>query len=353
MPRSHTDSTDKIITTGADFVFDTRKPDTLLAKLESMHHDITPSHFAKPPFTASPLITDTLNGRTRAFIKIQDGCDRYCTYCIVPYVRGPVVSRSLSDIIQDARAHVAQGVQEIVLTGIQVAAYGNITDSGYITLPELIKKLSDIPKRLRLSSIDPWAVDDAFLEAVAESSTLCSHFHLSLQSGCDKTLERMNRRYTTADYASAASKLMTLRQDAALTTDVLVGFPGETDEDFNNCLHFVEKMAFAQIHVFEYSPREGTPAAKMPNQVSSHVKSARGKAMRDMAKSLQQQFLNAQIGKTTQVLFETMRQGHTDNYCIIEVSTEATQDQNLINTIQNVQITAATDNKLIGNLLNR
>jgi len=330
MPRGQADSIEKITKAGADFIFDTRKPEDLLAKLKQ----ILPS---PPQHTAHHMP----NNRTRATIKIQDGCNRYCTYCIVPYVRGPVVSRPLPDILSEAKAHISHGTQEIVITGIQVASYGYDTDSERITLPQLISRLAaQGPKRLRLSSIDPWAINGAFLEAVSTHPTLCSHFHLSLQSGSNKTLAAMNRRYTTADYAAAATSLKALRPNMALTTDIIVGFPGETDEDFAQTLSFAKEMAFAQIHVFEYSPRTGTPAASLPNQVSSQIKSARGKELRNLAQCLQQNFQQKQLGKHLPVLFESetdtgIWQGHTENYIQVKAA-----GKNLSNTIKQVKITA-------------
>jgi len=359
MPRGQADSASKIAASGADFTFDTRKPEVLLAKLEefypgliSRNKDICKTH-------ESPAI----NVRTRAFIKIQDGCNRFCTYCIVPYVRGPVVSRPLADIADEAARHISRGVKEIMITGIQVAAYGYDTDSKSVStageataLPSLIKHISGLsPARLRLSSIDPWAVDDAFLDAIRNSPTLCDHFHLSLQSGNDATLARMNRRYTTADYAVAASKLKNIRPNMALTTDIIVGFPGESDEDFSQSLQFANEIGFARIHVFEYSPRAGTPAAEMPCQVPSHVKTARGKEMRALANSLEQRFLQSQVGKVVPVLFETKThessnpsapeiwQGHTTNYCLVNA-----QGTSLSNTEKYVQITGIKDDGLTG-----
>ena len=351
MPRGQTDSVNKIMAAGADFVFDTRKPDDLLAKLSETFQTANPT---------APSDINYVNERTRAFIKIQDGCDRYCAYCIVPYVRGPVTSRLPGDILAEAEAHTQRGVQEIVLTGIQVAAYGYDTDSGKLTLPGLVKRLvTPELKRLRLSSIDPWAIDDAFLEVVAHSPTLCSHFHLSLQSGSDRTLARMNRRYNTADYSKAAEKLRALRPNMGLTTDIIVGFPGESDSDFAESLRFVEHMGFSRIHVFEYSPRAGTPAADFPDQVPSHVKTARGQEMRALAQDLEQCFLYAQVGTVAPVLFESqvrdlsleanqtseVWQGNTENYCMVRV-----QGAGLANSIKDIRITNATDNGLVGNL---
>ena len=347
MPRGQSSSASKINEAGADFIFDARKPDDLLAKLNEMplvpHAPTQHAGFNTSAATAA---------RTRAFIKIQDGCNRYCSYCIVPYVRGPVVSRPLEEIQDEASTHIKHGAQEIVLTGIQVAAYGYDTGNN-ITLPVLISHLSSTGiKRLRLSSIDPWAVDDAFMAAVGNSPTLCAHFHLSLQSGSNKTLTNMNRRYTTTDYATAANKLRSLKPNMALTTDIIVGFPGETEEDFKESLSFASEMQFSKIHVFEYSPRTGTPAANMPNQVPSHTKSARSEKMRALASSLEQSFLSSQVGKQMPVLFESKSnespdiwQGHTENYCLVKV-----KGTNLANTIKQVKITDTANNSLIGSL---
>jgi len=340
MPRGQADSSIKISEAGADFIFDTRKPEDLLEKLGGLH----PEHTVKHSITAIE--------RTRAFIKIQDGCDRFCSYCIVPYTRGQPASRPQADILAEAETHLKHGTQEIVLTGIQVAAYGYDTDSDEYTLPKLIKHLAALgPKRLRLSSIDPWAITGAFLEAVSDSPALCSHFHLSLQSGSNKTLARMNRRYTTADYMNAANNLKNLRPDMALTTDLIVGFPGESDDDFTQSVRFANDICFSRVHVFEYSKRAGTPAADMPNQIPSHIKSARGEEMRALAKSLEQQFLQSQIGKTIPVLFESNTknantwQGHTSNYCQVKV-----QGTNLANTLKYVQVTGITGNTLTGTI---
>jgi len=229
-------------------------------------------------------------------------------------------------------------------------------------LSALIKKICALSglQRLRLSSIDPWAVNDEFLDVLAECEILCDHFHLSLQSGCDKILTAMNRRYTSADYTKAAEILRKIRPEAALTTDIIVGFPGETDEDFLESLDFVGRIQFARVHVFEYSAREGTPAASFSNQVTPAVKSARGQAMRQLAAEMQQNFLQAQVGKTMPVLFESQKKsstegcyiGHSSNYCPVEVfyANKCTTSPSLINTIQNVLITQATGETLVGQI---
>jgi len=320
---------------GVDFVFDARHPQEFIEYVRNM--------------ITLPLATQTAppqQNRTRAFIKIQDGCDRMCAYCIIPYVRGVPKSRDMNEILTEVKNHVANGTQEVVITGIQVAAYGE--DTKYTRLPMLMKELLNINglSRLRLSSIEPNAVTAEFLEAAASSQVLCDHFHLSLQSGCDATLQRMNRRYTTGEYAEIAARLRDIWPNAAITTDVIVGFPGETDEEFCDTLDFVQRIKFADIHVFEYSKRGGTPAATFPGQVADIVKTERSKKVREIATGLRLDFFRQQVGKIMPVLFESDNKGHTTNYCPVEI--ETTQ-KNLQNRIVDVEICGIKNNTLICN----
>jgi len=331
----------------ADYVFDARKPEDFIAKIAELNR-IKVSSYKHNNTTCN------LQSRTRAFVKIQDGCDRFCAYCIVPYVRGNPKSRYVQDIITEVENLILLGAQEIVLTGIQVASYGEDTKDA--TLSSLINQLSAIRglKRLRLSSIEPCAVNEEFLAVVASSQVLCAHFHLSLQSGSDATLERMNRRYTSAQYANKIDTLRKINPNIALTTDIIVGFPGETDEEFNESLEFVQKIGFSRIHVFEYSMRVGTVAATLPNQVPDKVKSERGLAMRTVAAKLQEDFYMSQIGKIVPVLFETEKNpgqwiGYTSNYCPVEII-EPNNKQNLANTIIEVEIIASTQDGLVGKI---
>jgi threonylcarbamoyladenosine tRNA methylthiotransferase MtaB len=315
-------NTEAIKKAGADIIFDARKPDELIAQV------------TLPPVTeALPL---AYTSRTRAYIKIQDGCDRFCSYCIVPHVRGPLTSRPLIEILDEARELIAQGVKEIVLTGIQAAAYGYDKTKYH----QVIEGVASLPglARLRLGSIEPYAVDADFLNAVSHP-VICPHFHLSLQSGCDATLRCMNRRYTTAEYAALAKKIRECQPGAALTTDIMVGFPGETDDEFEESLRFTEEMQFARMHVFVYSPRKGTPAAEYPGQVTAGVKAARGKRMRDLAKALEHKYLADKIGRSVPVLFEAQNgtgcwEGHTPDYIAVRVR----HDGDLGNAIINVRL---------------
>jgi threonylcarbamoyladenosine tRNA methylthiotransferase MtaB len=326
---------------GVDFVFDARKPDDFFSKI----NELSPGE--------NFFVNNERISRTRAFIKIQDGCDRFCSYCIVPHVRGGLKSRDESEIICAAEKIISLGTLEIVLTGIQVAAYGK--DIIGTSLAALIKKIAALNglARLRLSSIDPWAVDENFLHAVEVSPVLCSHFHLSLQSGCDEILEKMNRRYTTKNYADAAHALKKIRPDAALTTDIIVGFPGESDAHFEKSMAFVREMEFAKIHVFEFSPREGTPAAEFLGQTPHKIKSERGKKMRALADELRQNFLQKQIGKTQNVLIEKKKEnffaGNSENYCAVKIKSET----NITNQIIPVKISACEGEMLHGNPKNR
>jgi threonylcarbamoyladenosine tRNA methylthiotransferase MtaB len=332
---------------GADFAFNSRDVASLLAWLSGS--DGRDAGGASPGFDAAGVGDEPeasagpAAGRVRAYIKIQEGCDRYCAYCIVPYARGRVVSRAFGEVLAVAENLVARGYKEIVLTGIHAASYGK--DSGK-PLPELMAAVAKVNglRRLRLSSIEPCAAEENFLRAVAENPKICGHFHLSLQSGCDATLKRMNRRYTAREYAEAAARLREVRNNAALTTDVIVGFPGEMDADFEESLRFVERVGFARAHVFEYSPRAGTPAAGFENQIPPEVKNERGERMRRLTANLERGFLRQNIGSTAEVLFETNKsgfwEGHTENY--IKVRAEDT-GLNLWNELVTVRLKSADE----------
>ena len=309
-----------------DFVFDARSPDKFLSEIKSKIH--------------SSITENSHTLKTRGFVKISDGCDRFCSYCIVPYVRGGIKSTPIKQIIDTVKTFTDSGVKEIVLTGIQTAAFGKDTGEN---LPKLIRELSEIKdlKRVRFSSIDPWAVDDEFLPAVNDSSNLLDHFHLSLQSGCDKTLHAMNRRYTANMYKKNIDSLRKIRPNASFTTDIIVGFPDETDEDFLQSLDFIKSLGFLNIHVFEYSIRKGTKAAELPNQINSQVKKERSKIVRELSNEMQETFLENQIGKTVNVLFEK-KYGLTETYC--KVMAPGSKQ----NEIQKVMVTSVKDDFLTG-----
>lgn len=253
------------------------------------------------------LKVSRLKDRTRAYIKIQEGCNRYCTYCIIPYARGPVRSRKPEDIIDEVKTLAENGFKEVVLTGIHVASYG--IDLGNITLADIIEKVHCVDgiERIRFSSMEPKAVDDEFVERMARLEKVCEHYHLSLQSGSDNTLKKMNRRYTTQEYEAACKRLRRTFPDVAITTDIIVGFPTETDEDFNESYDFAEKVKLSKIHVFPYSPKTGTPAAKIRPQVSPEVKSERSHKMLELSNRLNREFMSEYINKPMEVLLKDLK----------------------------------------------
>ena len=286
----------------------------LIRQAEAAQATIT--HVAELKDTAfEPLAISQSGLHTRANIKIQEGCNRFCTYCIIPYARGPIRSRPLEDTVQETARLAALGVKEFVLTGIHIASYGLDMPGGpdLITLLEALDQVEGM-ERLRLGSLEPSLLTDEFCARAARLRHLCPHFHLSLQSGCDATLRRMGRRYTAEAFAGYVSRLRTAISSAALTTDIIVGFPGETEEDFRQSMDFVERMAFSRIHVFPYSPREGTPAAAMPNQVAKADKRRRAGEMIALGERLMRQAHEALLGRRELVLLEEAEAGCMAGY---------------------------------------
>jgi len=285
--------------------------------------------------------------RTRAFLKIQDGCENYCSYCVIPYARGKVKSRAEGSALAAARGFAARGYKEIVLTGIHLASYGKdiAQSNGANNAPllNLIYKIHDIGgiRHIRLGSLEPAAADAAFIGALRGLPKVCPHFHLSLQSGCDRTLKRMNRRYTAADYAAAARVIRTFYPDAAVTTDIITGFPGETEQDFLETCRFIREIGLARIHVFPFSPRKGTPAALFPDQVPAGIKRERAARLIAIGAELERAFLLKHDGKRLNVLFEELNdgffEGYTDNYIRVRLP-EGGCGNNIINEI--VEVTA-------------
>ena len=290
----------------------------------------------------------TYTEKTRAVIKVQDGCDRFCSYCIIPYARGRVRSRKIENVITEVKQIVENGIQEVVITGIHIASYGKDfkEDIGLIDLLEELNEIEGL-KRIRLGSIEPKIITEEFVNRLSKLEKICDHFHLSLQSGCDETLKRMNRRYTTAEFEEGTKLLRAKYPNAALTTDVIVGFPGETDEEFNKTYEFLKKIKFYKMHIFKYSQRKGTKAAVMPNQIDGNIKEQRSKKLIELSNENEEWYNKQYIGKTVEVLFEEKDgkyfKGHTTNY--IEVWVEA---DNLENTIKNVEIISSESNRLIG-----
>lgn len=280
---------------------------------------------------------------TRAYIKVQDGCNQFCTYCIIPYARGRVRSRETEDVLEEVKTLAGNGYKEVVLTGIHLSSYG-IDFDGERHLLDLIQAVHGIDgiERIRLGSLEPGIITEEFAKAISELPKMCPHFHLSLQSGCDATLKRMNRRYTSAEYVERCRILRKYFENPALTTDVIVGFPGETEEEFEESRAFVDSIDFYETHIFKYSRREGTKAAVMENQVSEQIKAERSNVLIELGEKKRRAYEESFIGKEVEVLVEedveidgkTVQTGHTKEYMKIALQT----NENLKNCVVKVQI---------------
>ncbi len=263
---------------------------------------------------------------TRAFIKVQDGCNQFCSYCIIPHARGRIRSRKLDDVIREVETLAGNGYREVVLTGIHLSSYGLETgdDFSKSRLPELIRAVAQVPGiwRVRLGSLEPRIITEEFAQALAQSGKLCAHFHLSLQSGCDTVLGRMNRKYTAREYYEKVCILRKYFDHPAVTTDVIVGFPGESDQEFQETCSFVEKTGFYEMHIFKYSRRKGTPAAKMEGQIPEEVKGKRSAELMELGEELSRKYRENYLHKEVEVLFEEEKMingkryqiGHTREY---------------------------------------
>ena len=295
----------------------------------------------------------TYTDKTRAVIKVQDGCDRFCSYCLIPYARGRVRSRKPEHIIEEIKEITKKSIKEVVITGIHIASYGKDFKDEYrlIDLLEEINKIEGI-SRIRLGSIEPTLITHEFVSRLKNLNKICKHFHLSLQSGCDNTLKRMNRKYTTGEFKECVKILRENFEDVILTTDIIVGFPGETDEEFNTTYNFLEKINFYKIHVFKYSPRKGTKAAIMENQVEGNIKEKRSQKLILMSENKQQEINKNYLGRKVEVLFEEVTQGfikgHTQNYIMVKVKNN--NKNNLENKIKLVEIVEASKEELIGKM---
>ena len=266
------------------------------------------------------LTIGDIHGKTRAYLKIQEGCNQYCTYCIIPYARGKIRSRKIDDIKAEVDRLVQNDFKEIVLTGIHVASYGK--DMGDLSLLDVIKSIHDVEglERIRLSSIEPTIMTDQFINDILQFKKVCPHFHLSLQSGCDAILKRMNRKYTTGEYKAIVESIRDRIPEVSITTDIMVGFPGETEDEFEATKEFLKMIQFSQIHVFKYSPRKGTPAADYENQVSSQIKNKRSEELIELSKENMVNYHRKFLNHRKEVLFEIelgskgIYEGLTDNY---------------------------------------
>ena len=315
--------------------------------------------------------TTTYTELNRAVVKVQDGCDRFCSYCIIPYARGKVRSRNPESILREIAQIAQDGIKEVVITGIHLASFGkdfsmedakkyretfgynqnfktfDPTDdlhTGGFRLIELLEQINKVKgiERIRLGSLEPKLITEDFVARLSKLEKICPHFHLSLQSGCDKTLKEMNRRYTTEEFENSANLLRRVYPEVALTTDIIVGFPNETDENFEETYNFLKKIKFYKMHVFKYSPKKGTVAIKMKNQVDGKIKEERSKKLIELSNKNQNEYNESYIGKTVKVLFEEYKngyfKGHTANYIMVNAKGKKEDEENVIDRILNVKI---------------
>ncbi|SDM89702.1 tRNA (N(6)-L-threonylcarbamoyladenosine(37)-C(2))-methylthiotransferase MtaB [Acetanaerobacterium elongatum] len=287
---------------------------------------------------------------TRAFVKIEDGCERYCSYCIIPTARGPVRSKPIEELQTELRELAAQGFKEAVLVGINLSCYGK--DLG-LRLLDAVKAAAAIPgiERIRLGSLEPELLTYEDIKALASLPQFCPQFHLSLQSGCDETLKRMNRHYTAAEYMKIVKMIRSVFKNSAITTDIMVGFPGETDAEFEASLAFFKSVGFAKAHVFAYSPRAGTKAALLNEQVKKSIKEQRSHRMLTAAEQAREQFLWSQTGIIVPVLFETSENGLNSGYTMNYTPVHVACSENLQGTIRQVRLTGAAEDACVGQLV--
>ena len=294
-----------------------------------------------------------IKSKTRAYLKIQDGCNQYCTYCIIPYARGPIRSRQLEDIIFETEKLAKAGFKEIILTGIHVASYGKDLDK--TSLQQVLKNIGNIEgiERIRLSSLEPNLIDEDFMVTLMGIGKICDHFHLSLQSGSNSILKEMNRKYTREEYKEKIDIIRKYMPNAGITTDIIVGFPGETDEDFAHTVEFVKQIQFSKIHVFKYSKREGTPAATYKDQIDGLIKNKRSEILIDLGNELTKQFNNSFINSRVSVLYEEKSkvdekafEGYTTNYIRVRGRTQSIN--NPIGNLYNTKIIDANEEFLLG-----
>ena len=352
-PQTHPDDVEKL---GVDLISGTGDRTGFVDLLEREWRDRQPitaldDAFQRRSFESLPA--GGLEGRTRAMLKVEDGCVNFCSYCIIPYARGRVRSLPLADCVRQARELEAAGYREIVLTGIEISSWGQDLEGK----PELMEAIEAICQglspdtRVRLGSLEPRTITPDFCRRAAALPNLCPHFNLSMQSGCDTVLARMNRKYDSNRYYKSVTFLHEAYDRPAVTTDLIVGFPGETEEEFQQTLDFIQKCAFSAMHIFPYSKRPGTPAAKLPGQVLNAVKEERAHRAAQIARTMQDAYLDSWVGETVPVLFEEEREGlwrgHTTRYCEVEVQSV----QPLHNQLRQVQITGHAGGALQGVLV--
>ena len=289
--------------------------------------------------------------KTRAVIKVQDGCDRFCTYCIIPFARGIVRSRNPQSVYDEICKIAQNGIKEVVITGIHVASYGKDFKNGF-GLIDLLEKIQSIEgiERIRLGSIEPLWMTDEVIERLSQIPKICHQFHLSLQSGCNETLKRMNRRYSTEQFEEIVKRIREKFEDAIFTTDIIVGFPGETDEEFEHTYEFLKQINFYKMHIFKYSARKGTKAESFPDQIDGNIKEERSNRLINLSNENEIRYLRSYVGRVVEVLFEEEKdgfiKGHTANYILVEVESKDIIDTDGINSIKSVNVKAVDEDKL-------
>ena len=298
----------------------------------------------------------TYTEKNRAVIKVQDGCNMFCSYCIIPYARGRIRSRKIESVVSEITKIAEQGIKEVVITGIHVASYGKDLENENVRLIDLLEAINKIEgiERIRLGSLEPTLIDEEFAKRLSKLEKICDHFHLSLQTGCDETLKRMNRKYTTYRYKESTEILRKYYPNVSFTTDVIVGFPGETDEEFDKTYEFLRSIDFYRMHVFKYSPRRGTVAEKMPNQINGNIKEERSNKLIELSNQNENKHNKEYIGKKVKVLFEEYEEGffkgHTTNYIMVKVPGNVARAEEFVNQIKEVEIEKNNDKtrELIG-----
>lgn len=350
MAQAFPDEAAKIVE--ADIVVGNKNEDKIPDLCERFIAERKAMHIFEEHETGEKITDFTVTGfseHTRSYIKIEDGCNRFCSYCIIPYARGRVRSKSVGAIAAEAEGLSRSGYKEIVLVGINLSAYGQDTGAGLCDAV-LAAAAPEGIERVRLGSLECDQISDDALLNLSECKEFCPQFHLSLQSGCDRTLREMNRKYDTAFYRDLVERIRRIFPDASITTDIMVGFPGESDEDFKESCDFVRETGFARSHVFIYSEREGTPAARRHDAVDKSVRAERAHIMGDICRRCERDFLKAQCGKTEKVLFETESdgywEGYTGNYTRVKVKSA----DDLEGKILPVVLTAANEDYCIGEL---
>ena len=330
--------------------------------------------------------TTTYTELNRAVVKVQDGCDRFCSYCIIPYARGKVRSRNPESVLREIAQIAQEGIKEVVITGIHLASFGkdfsnedakkyrqtfgynqdfksfdpkDDLHTGGFRLIELLEQINKVKgiERIRLGSLEPKLITREFVTRLSKLEKICPHFHLSLQSGCNKILKDMNRRYTTEEFESSANLLRKVYPDVALTTDIIVGFPNETDADFEKTYEFLKKIKFYKMHIFKYSPKKGTVAIKMKNQVDGKIKEERSKKLIELSNKNQNEYNESYIGKTVKVLFEEYKngyfKGHTANYIMVNVKANLEDESKFVNKILDVKIEENKNEELYGKIIDK